>query len=196
MNRYDNVTFMLCLPRSRSAWLAQFFLTYIPAMHDTLGRCESIDEFKREVDAKIGWATEVPVFVAETAGIFVWNQMYDAFPHARFLFVDRNAAHVRSSLRTNKMSSASVSMMSQRFDAAKQALYFRGAYSLCVPYERINAELRNIWRFVGMSKLFDERYAQQAMEHNYQVPVDVQRARMDPSKFNKLLASAGINYTA
>lgn len=51
MIRYDNVTFLVCLPRSRSAWLAAFLKPVAWTTHDPLKRCESIDELGLRIDA-------------------------------------------------------------------------------------------------------------------------------------------------
>lgn len=93
---YEHVTFMLCLPRSRSAWMAEFMRPYVAAsLHNPLQQCASIAELGEKIDA----APPGRVFVADVAALFFFDKLVTRFPGAKFLVVHRPAREVELSMQ-------------------------------------------------------------------------------------------------
>lgn len=95
MSSYEHVTFMLSLPRSRSAWMTEFMRPYVAlALHNPLQQCASIEELAQRIDPWHG-----RVFVADVAAMFFFDQLVTRFPGAQYLFVHRPAREVEQSMR-------------------------------------------------------------------------------------------------
>lgn len=93
---YQHVTFMLCLPRSRSAWMTEFMRPFVAAsLHNPLQQCASIAELGTKVDA----AQPGRVFIADVAGLFFFDQIVMRFPGAKFVVVHRPAREVELSMQ-------------------------------------------------------------------------------------------------
>lgn len=192
MTRYDNLTFMMCLPRSRSAWLAQFLKPVAWTMHDPLVNCASIDEFGSKLDCILA-NYERPVFVADTMAVMFFDQLGARFPDAKYLFVKRDPRDVRSSLRQAGMSSPIERQLSAMLHA-EAVSDARCDLAYKVWFNDLNNRLLNIWRFVGDGKLLNRDYALNMSTANIQVPPDEQAQRIDHNKVRRLFSSIGINY--
>lgn len=96
MSSYEHVTFMLSLPRSRSAWMTEFMRPFVAlALHNPLQQCASIEELAQQIDA----APTGRVFVADVAAMFFFDQLVVRFPGAKYLFVHRPAREVEQSMQ-------------------------------------------------------------------------------------------------
>lgn len=194
MIRYDNVTFLVCLPRSRSAWLAAFLKPVAWTMHDPLKRCESIDELGLRIDAILAAYPNQTVFVAETGTPLFYDPICARFPNAKFLFVERPVAEVMASLRREGVVPTE-EFMQRYVDGylrARAISRARHDMRLEVPFAEINARLLNIWRFVGNGLFLSGEYAVRMCERNIQVPIK----RVSPTesrKARKLYASVGLD---
>lgn len=190
---YSRVTFLLCLPRSRSAWLAQFVHPVAIAMHDPLSQCASIDELGDKIDdASSG---DNPVFVADTSAVLFYDQIVQRFPNCKFLLIWRTPIEVKASLRKQGMSSLDIV---DRCDAAiinmLRSPLLPGRF-LCTSYRRMNECLRDILTFVSVKGvLVSDLYITAMRDKNIQVPLAEQEAKLDRGKVKKLFASIGITY--
>ena len=64
---YEHLTFMLSLPRSRSAWMAEFLRPLcVSSMHNPLQQCASIAELGQKIDKQPSGR----VFVSDVAGLY------------------------------------------------------------------------------------------------------------------------------
>lgn len=201
--RYDNVTFMMTLPRSRSAWLCQFLRPAgVAALHDPLGQCASIDELGEKIDTEMellkNWCQpETAVFVADTSAVMFFSEIDKRFPFARYLFVYRNYDDVRRSLKRaglNGLSRNRLGWMIEQQAAANRLCEREDKFHYRVDFPYINENLRNIWRFVGVRSMFDPAYADRMASVNIQVSPEDQAARMRPDKMVELYASIGLDY--
>lgn len=196
MSRYDNVTFLMCLPRSRSRWLSQFLTrggASIWSMHDPLVKCGSIDELGDKIDSLLVMYQDRPVFVADTMAVLFFSEISKRFPNARYLFVAREPQQVRGSLRKAGMS-PSISQHISALHYAKLVSQARHDLNLCVDYEDLDNRLLNIWRFVGNTAPLDGDYAYRMRNTNIQVSAGDQARRIDHNKVRRLFTSIGINY--
>lgn len=102
--RYDNVTFLLCNPRSRSAWLHEAMSrTCVVLPHDVLRHCASIDELVARVNTARHNYPGRPVFVADSSMILFVEAVRAAMPGAKFVFVYRAPLEVEMSMRALKL---------------------------------------------------------------------------------------------
>lgn len=104
MNEFENVTFLLCNPRSRSKWLNEV-MHYAGGVagteHDPLRFFADIaDDFRLHVQwmAQKARSEGKPLFIADSGAILFVEKLVDTFPGARFLFVYRDPEEVRQSL--------------------------------------------------------------------------------------------------
>jgi hypothetical protein len=191
---YSHVTFLLCLPRSRSAWLAQFVSPVAIALHDPLSQCASIDELGDKIDALL-FGSNKAVFVADTAAVLFYAQIVNRFPNCKFLLVWRIPAEVKESLRKQGMSSLDIvdrcddAILNMLRDPLPTGRFF------CTNYWNLNGCLRDILTFVSdKGVLVSDLYITVMRNRNIQVPLDEQEAKLDRGKVKKLFASIGITY--
>lgn len=97
---YNRLTFMLSLPRSRSAWMAEFLRPFCASAswHCPLQQCASIEELGAKVD-NIGRASPGRIFIADVAAMFFFDRLLARFPGAQYLVVHRPAREVENSMR-------------------------------------------------------------------------------------------------
>lgn len=194
MLRYDNVTFMMCLPRSRSAWLAQFLKPVAWTMHDPLKQCESIDELGSRIDTVLAVHHDQAMFIADT-GAALFNAAISArFLNAKYLFVRRPTGEVRRSLANAGLAVPPELLERYETDFERALIVCRARRDLMleVDYAEIDQRLLNIWRFVGNANLLSMDYAERMKGHNVQIPFAEQRAKTDIRKTRRLLSSIGI----
>ncbi len=195
MNHYDNVTFVFCLPRSRTAWLAYFLKPVAWTMHDPLKQCASIDELGEKVDAILTLHPHQPIVVVDTAAVLFHMQIAGRFPDARYVFVWRDPTDVLASINTAFKGEFPRDLL-DRYNAAmvsaQSAVGARRDMKLNVRFDEIDKRARNIWRFVGGGGRLSQTYAHSMMLHNIQVPPATQRAGTDASKARRLFATIGV----
>lgn len=184
----EGLTFLVCLPRSRSAWLASFLSKGASTWHDPLVQCASISELRRKIEAP------GVRFVADTSAAFFLPALHEEFPEAKYLFVQRDPSEVRKSLSAAGMSAADVSTHFRYFNGACEYATARELDVECVSYNSMNDKLRSIWRFVCGMQPFDEAYAARMAGTNVQVSVADQIARVDPQKMHELFSTIGRSY--
>lgn len=194
---YDNVTFMMCLPRSRSAWLAEFLAYAAYTLHDPLAECESIEDLGRKIDHAMTISPDLPVFVADTSAVYFAREIHERFPNARYLFVYREYEAVYRSLQKAGLTGLTkrrLAEMLERWSFAFRALDSEDEFCYKTSFVNLNNELRNIWRFVGLRPSFNETYASGMAQRNITVPTIAQMQRARPDKMAKLFQSIGLDY--
>lgn len=188
---YEHVTFLLCLPRSRSAWLAELVRQHCAASwHCPLQQCASIDELKMKIDA-------VPppgrIFIADVAALYFVGELLVKFPGAKFLIVHRKAAEVELSMKRLKCAAppglrdAESHLLSIASSLRVRPDVMAGSFfELNSP-----ALVRAIFKFITGNELTDNRlYIMQ--KRNVQVSVAEQFKRTDIAKQRVLFGSARI----
>lgn len=169
MNRYANTTFLMCLPRSRAAWLCAFLSPGATTLLDPLRQCRNVaGDLKFAVDKAIDGDPGRPVFVADTTAVCFHNQIAAAFPGARFLFVRRPLRDAEKSMRAQGQPALSLAVVHDKFYDATEALYWH--YTLWVPYDEIDRRLHDIWRFVGIPAPLSDDHAKTMISTNIQHP--------------------------
>lgn len=185
---FSHVTFMLSLPRSRSAWMCEFLRPIATTHHDPLKRCSSITDLK----PLIGEDT-TPVFIADTAAVFFTQQIMREFPGAKFLFVFRIKHGVIESLEK-----ASPGFNPLALDAAEasmhkslRALKAERRKMMGVRFCDINQNLQKIWGFVSDSASvpFSIDHANYMVARNIQVPFAQQNRQTNLNNVRALFAS-------
>lgn len=192
--QYDNVTFLMCLPRSRSAWLATFLKPVAWTMHDPLVECESIDELGCKIDNVLRMYPGRPMFVADTMGALFFSDISARFINAKYLFVKRDPHDVRRSLSEAGMSSPILKHV-DALQHAESVSRARRDFSMTVDFDDLNNRLLNIWRFVGDGSFLNRDYALRMSSSNIQVPADEQAQRINHNKVRRLFSTIGINYS-
>lgn len=187
--RYDNVTFLVCLPRSRSAWLTTFLKPCAWTMHDPLKQCESIDELGIKIDELLSHNSDLHIFVADTSAALFFSDIGRRFPDAKYLFVRRSVQDVERSLRNQDQKVGSTIGYADRcFRNAVRLSSARSDLAMMIDYEKIDDRLRNIWRFVGNGNLLSPTYAEKMRATNIQIPFSQQHEETDMRKARKLFS--------
>lgn len=187
---YGHVTFMLCLPRSRSAWMAEFMRPYTAlSIHNPLQQCASIDELAKRIDE----AQRGRVFVADVAALFFFDKLLVRFPGARYLVVHRPAHEVEHSMRKIGVNPPlNVRAAERQLIDIGNALRGRKDCMAGTFFELNSPEVvKAISRFVtGIVPPYG--YFQRMRNRNIQVPVAEQIKRTDMLKQRVLFSSAKI----
>jgi hypothetical protein len=183
---YGNVTFLLCMPRSRSAWLCEFLRPVAHTMHDPLKRCASIDELGEMIDGLLRQDPLHPVFVGDTAATFFHDQIVERFPCARFLFVLRSFEDTAQSLRLLGLPDHGLHAARKLLMDALDSIVRDTCYQKFVGYDAINGELLNIWRFVGGLTELPEDYRKRMIMTKIEVPFSTQNRNTDLGKVSRL----------
>lgn len=191
--RYDNTTFLFCMPRSRSFWLREFLRPGVAeSFHDPMKQCASVDELGTVIDTALDChGEEAPLFIADTSLVLAYDRVIERFPGARYIVVARDPGAVISSLAAHgrgmepHLFTAYLAAMENAIYALKAA----GAMCLLLRYEMIDARIDTIWRGVCGNKLLDREYAQTMMRANIQVPFADQSRMCDPAKNAQFLRS-------
>lgn len=191
--RYEHVTFMLCLPRSRSKWLTEYLNPISLTMHDPLKACASIEELRERVDARMKYLPSLPIFVADTAAIFFIDQVCEQFPGCRFLFVGRNPLDVHASVMK---AGGNAEGLREAVDAYADALAYvvdRPNRTLYVRFEDVDKEALAIWNYVGGVFARDRPpkpgYTEEMISRNIQLEPSVQRRLVNIGKVTRLFAT-------
>lgn len=190
MAEYDHLTIMLSLPRSRSAWMAEFLRPLcVSSMHNPLQQCASIAELGQKIDAQ----PPGRVFVADVAAMFFFDQLLVRFPGARYVLVHRPAREVEQSMRTLGVTPP------LNIRAAERQLHDIGVHIRSHPWVMTGTffELQSPQVLAAIAKFATGRdvephYLYRSMHRNVQVSIREQIARTDVMKQRALFGSAKI----
>ena len=187
---YSHVTFMLSLPRSRSAWLAEFMRPFVAlSLHNPLQQCASINELGEKIDI----APQGKVFVADVSALFFFDQLVTRFPGAQFLVVHRPAREVEHSMQKLNINPP-LSIRAAEKQLLELASQIRGrADTMTGTFFELNSPeiVKAIARFVtGIVPPFG--YWQRMKNRNIQVSVREQIDRTDFAKQRVLFGKARI----
>lgn len=175
--------FILGLPRSRTAWLANFF-TYddVSCLHEPSAEIASLDELDARLDA-----TGSPVQgSADTCNTLLFDSLLKRWPDARYIAVRRDPREVRASLRGKGLTTESMVELAASFESVTQH-----AAVIPVRFESLSdlSRLEDLWRFCGSRMPFNERRARMLIDLNVQHH-DLHRliASVEPERLAKLLS--------
>lgn len=188
---YNHVTFLLCLPRSRSAWLAQFVRPYCAeSWHNPLQQCASVEELGKKID---DIRTPGKVFIADVAAMWFFDKLLVRFPGAKYIVVHRPAHEVENSMRRAGVNPSLDIRKAEKHlvDLASQIRYRDDV--MTGTYFELNAPeiVRAICRFVtDVAPTFD--YYRRLSKTNVQVSITDQIKRTDIPKQRMLFGGAKI----
>lgn len=169
--------FVFCLPRSRSAWLANF-LTYesVFCFHDPLPECLSIED----LEAKLA-TTGTPIAGAADTGAMFWvEEIIEHFPSARFVVLARDPrGFVEQSQRMGVTASDAVAMLDQ-FGHAIERLHRLGKRTITVASKQLDdyEVADKVWRHVGMPIGMNRLRFDQLRDTRVEVMMDRARDRV------------------
>lgn len=192
---YSNVTFTISLPRSRTAWLANTFGRGARASHDPLARCASVDELGTSlIDPALDLDPETPILIVDTAAVFLYPQIVERFPGAKFLFIERPYAEVEASLIAKRqpivgLTEALACYRKAQIRSAADLPSHRRMAGIGMSELSYAPVLRLLWKFIGIQTPPPDGYLEQQIGINFQIPFDEQRRRGNPGKFIRLLAT-------
>lgn len=189
---YEHLTIMLSLPRSRSAWMAEFLRPLcVSSMHNPLQQCASIAELGQKIDKQPSGR----VFVSDVAGLFFFDQLLVRFPGAQYLVVHRAASEVEQSMRKQGIQPP------LNVRKAERQLLDIAAHIRPHPWSMTGTffELHSPQILMAVAKFatghaVEPRYLHQMMNRNVQVPIQEQIARTDMQKQRQLFSKAKIDF--
>jgi len=188
---YGHVTFLLCLPRSRSAWLAQFMRPYCAASwHNPLQQCASVEELGQKVDAI---TSPGRVFIADVAAIFFFERLLVRFPGAKYIVVHRPAREIDNSMKKLGIRPPlDLRAAEKQLIEMANSIRMRDDVMTGTFFELNSAEImRAICRFAtGIVPPFE--YYRRMSKTNVQVPIAEQIKRTDIAKQRALFSTAKI----
>lgn len=190
MSGYEHLTIMLSLPRSRSAWMAEFLRPLCAsAMHNPLQQCASIDELGQKIDAQ----PPGRVFVSDVAALFFFDQLLVRFPGARYLVVHRAAREVEHSMKKLGVQPPLNVRKAERQLLDIAAHVRPHPWSMTGTFFELHSPqvLRAIAKFATGNDV-EHRYLHLTMNRNVQVPIQDQIARTDMQKQRVLFSKAKI----
>lgn len=192
---YGNVTFVMALPRSRTAWIAATFDDPpAHALHDPLKHCASIEDLALLVDnLSRGEYHNEPVIVVDTAAALFYPQINQRFPDARYCFIERGVLDVADSLRRAGQP-VQTQVLAEAYDylrRAQERARIAREFVATVHFDDLNdhATLRNLWRFFGIMHEPDPEHFKDMIATNIQIPFDVQQKQTDRNKVERLMAT-------
>lgn len=146
-----NPVFILSLPRSRTAWLANF-LTYGPciAMHEPLTECSSLDDLDQMMRA-----TEAPVVaVCDTSLTMLSRQLVARYPNARYVMIMRDADAVRESIELAGLPVEGFDNLVRAYGHALD-IVLSTTHNAVMPVEAMDLEdeLPTLWHFVMQGRV-------------------------------------------
>lgn len=187
---YNRLTIMLSLPRSRSAWMAEFLRPFCSASrHNPLQQCASIEELGQKIDA----LPPGRVFVSDVAALFFFDKLLMRFPGAQYLLVHRPAHEVEHSMHKLGIQPPLNIRKAER-QLHDIALHIRShPWAMTGTFFELNspAILAAIAKFATGADV-PPRYLFQTMNRNVQVPINEQIARTDVQKQQILFGTAKI----
>lgn len=141
--------FVVCLPRSRSAWLANLLShESVMCLHEPLMTCRSMADF----EAKLA-TTGTPIAGASDTGAMFWvERLIEDYPDARFVVLARDPrGYVEQAQRMGATANEAMAVMDQ-FSGAIDALQRLGQRTLTVASNQLDdyATCDRVWRHIGM----------------------------------------------
>lgn len=186
---------ILCLPRSRSAWIAHY-LSYPlaqppqPVGHEILINCESVDQFLESYKNGM-WGT------VETAGSMLWRIVREELPDCNIILIRRPIIEVHRSL-------AKAGVIADLHALAEADAMLDAAASdssiVSVPYNLLSEPFMGKWLFEKCLDLeFDFEWWAHMIQTNIQVDMPGWMKKIEENKqtFEALkadVASRGSNY--
>ncbi|MBP9155518.1 MAG: hypothetical protein KBF48_11280 [Xanthomonadales bacterium] len=141
--------FIVCLPRSRSAWLSNL-LTYesVLCLHEPLLGCRSLDD----LEAKLA-TTGTPIAGAADTGAMFWvDDIIERFPDARFVLLARDPrGYVEQAQRMGGTAAEAAAILEQ-FSHAIGSLHKLGNRTLTVASKQLDdyTVCNQVWQHIGM----------------------------------------------
>lgn len=189
---YEHLTIMLSLPRSRSAWMAEFLRPLcVASLHNPLQQCASIAELGLKIDAQPSGR----VFVSDVAGLFFFDQLLLRFPGAQYLVVHRAASEVEHSMRKQgiqpplNVRKAEKQLLDIAAHIRPHHWSMTGTF-----FELYSPQILTAIAKFATGHAVEPRYLHQMMNRNVQVPIQDQIARTDMAKQRQLFSRAKINF--
>ena len=134
-----NTFFIIALPRSRTAWLANF-------LTNDESFCFHYGIWKYGVDgirAKMLALPAKTIGSSDTAAMFYMDKIISVFPGAKIIAIDRNIDDIISSLRRCGLDeSPNIELMESTFSNAKKFA------DIIIVYDDINIMADQIWEYV------------------------------------------------
>lgn len=189
---YEHLTIMLSLPRSRSAWMAEFLRPLcVSSMHNPLQQCASIAELGQKIDAQ----PPGRVFVSDVAALFFFDQLLVRFPGAQYLVVHRAASEVEHSMKKQGIQPPLNVRKAERQLLDIAAHIRPHHWAMTGTFFELHSPriLMAIAKF-ATGHAVEPRYLHQMMNRNVQVPIQDQIARTDMAKQRQLFSRAKINF--
>lgn len=189
---YEHLTIMLALPRSRSAWMAEFLRPMcVSSMHNPLQQCASIAELGTKIDAQ----PPGRVFVSDVAGLFFFDQLLARFPGAQYLVVHRAASEVEHSMQKLGIAPPLNIRKAERqlLDIAAHIRPHHWAMTGTF-FELHSPQILMAIAKFATGHAVEPRYLHRMMERNVQVSIADQIARTDMQKQRVLFSKAKINF--
>lgn len=187
---YEHLTIMLSLPRSRSAWMAEFLRPFCAAsLHNPLQQCASIEELGQRIDA----LPPGRVFISDVAALFFFDQLVVRFPGAQYLLVHRPAHEVEHSMnRIGVHPPLNIRKAEKQLHDIAQHIRLH-PWSMTGTFFELNspAILAAIAKFATGADV-PPRHLFQSMNRNVQVSIQDQIARTDMVKQKILFGTAKI----
>lgn len=187
--------FIVGLPRSRTAWLANF-LTYGPAfcLHDGLRHCERPEDLAARLAAT---GAEFPGDADPTIPLF-YPQIHALFPQARYVFVERNVGDALTSYAQCVEGLQTPEQIDTGFERCRAALCamrtaLRNQHTLNVRYEDLDkpATCQAIWSYCVPSEAFNPLRWEQLEEMRVEVIVAKVSKRLDLERVKRLAGQVG-----
>lgn len=186
---------ILCLPRSRSAWLAHY-LSYPlarplqPVGHEILAGCESVDKFLNSYKCGM-WGS------VETAGAMLWRIIRSELPQCKIILIRRPIIEVHRSLAKVGIVAdlSALAEMEAMLDAAAG-----DSSIISVPYPVLSEPMIGKWLFEYCLELeFDFDWWAQITQVNIQVDMPAWMKRIEENRhvFESLkgdVASRSVSY--
>ncbi|AHB12053.1 hypothetical protein Sano_33 [Xylella phage Sano] len=193
MGEYHDLTIMLSLPRSRSAWMEAFVRPGTghgcASLHNPLQQCASINELGLVVDGM----PPGPAFISDVAAMFFFDHLVVRFPGAKFLIVHRPAREVAHSMETLGITppldlrKAEKQLIEIASSIRHNPWVLTGSF-----FELHNPSLLSaIYKFVT-GKVVEPRHLHAMMKTNVQVSLEEQIRRTDIQKQRILFGKAKI----
>lgn len=192
---FSNLTFMICLPRSRSAWMVEFMRAHgVTAWHNPLQSCSRLEQLHELVRDRMSKALPgTRLFIADVAALFFYDKLVFMFPGAKFLFVWRSGAAVECSMNALGVKPPLNLRAAERQlqQAIAGAQHQRN--TMAGPFEELDngVIMNSIVQFVSGREMSSFKWDR--MRHkNIQVSIADQRKNVDPVAQRQLFSQAHI----
>ena len=99
MERFDHVTLIFSMPRSRSQWFRWFLSSGCEAWHDPLVECSKPQDLINKI---VKWSKAHPgsrLAVVDTGAIFFFDHLVTGMPGLKVMFLFRHLADIGASLK-------------------------------------------------------------------------------------------------